>query len=200
MKTCSKCGGIKPKTEFSNHSRKRDGLNSSCKACANAAGAAYYAANTDKVKARNAAWNSANPEKAKENSAAYRAANSKKVKASAAARYAANSEKVNAKNAAWRAANPEACRIIKQNRRARIRGDGGTLSKGLAERLFKLQRGKCACCGKPLGDDCHLDHIMPISLGGKNEDSNVQLLRSTCNLQKKARHPIDFMQSRGFLL
>lgn len=55
-------------------------------------------------------------------------------------------------------------------------------------------------CGKPLGDAYHLDHVMPLALGGSNTDDNMQLLRDRCNLQKHAKHPVDFMQERGFLL
>jgi len=91
-------------------------------------------------------------------------------------------------------------KIVQQNRRARKKYNGGRLSKGLSNKLYKLQRGKCACCGKSLGDDYHLDHRMPLALGGVNEDLNMQLLRSKCNREKHAKHPIDFMQSRGFLL
>lgn len=56
------------------------------------------------------------------------------------------------------------------------------------------------CCGLPLGDNYHIDHIMPLALGGSNTDDNIQLLRQRCNNQKCAKHPVDFMQSRGFLL
>lgn len=35
---------------------------------------------------------------------------------------------------------------------------------------------------------------------GTNTDDNIQLLRKLCNLQKSAKHPVDFMQQRGFLL
>jgi 5-methylcytosine-specific restriction endonuclease McrA len=52
----------------------------------------------------------------------------------------------------------------------------------------------------PLGDNYHIDHIMPLALGGSNTDDNIQLLRQRCNNQKCAKHPVDFMQSRGFLL
>ena len=86
------------------------------------------------------------------------------------------------------------------NRRARVRETGGKLSSDLADKLFKLQKGKCPCCAQPLGDDYHLDHKMPIALGGSNTDGNMQLLRAVCNLQKAKKHPIDFMQIRGFLL
>lgn len=111
----------------------------------------------------------------------------------------ANPLKANAKSAKWREANPEARRIYEHNRKERA--SGGRLSSGLSAKLFKLQRGKCACgCGKPLGDEYHLDHRMPIALGGTNSDDNMQLLRKLCNLQKSKKHPIDFMQSRGFLI
>lgn len=87
-----------------------------------------------------------------------------------------------------------------QNKRAKIRENGGRLSPGLAKTLFSLQKGKCACCGLPLGNDFHLDHIIPSALGGANEDWNIQLLRRKCNMSKGAKHPLVFMQGKGFLL
>jgi len=41
---------------------------------------------------------------------------------------------------------------------------------------------------------------MPLALGGKNEDWNIQLLRAECNSRKGAKHPIVYMQEKGFLL
>lgn len=99
-----------------------------------------------------------------------------------------------------RAANPNAARIKNNNYRARKRENGGMLSKDIAQKLLILQRGKCACCGKPLGKNYHLDHIVPVAKGGSNTDDNIQLLRSTCNHEKSAKDPIKFMQERGFLL
>lgn len=167
---------------------------------AKARSAAWREANPGAAKARVAAWHAANPDRAKANKAAWSVANSEKKKALDAAWYAANKDMAKAKMAAWREANPEAQRINSQNRRARKRKAGGTLSKDLATKLFKLQKGKCPCCRQPLGDDYHLDHKMPLALGGSNTDDNAQLLRKVCNLQKNAAHPVDFMQSRGFLL
>jgi 5-methylcytosine-specific restriction endonuclease McrA len=162
--------------------------------------AAWYAANPERKKASDAAWYAANPERKKANMAAWYAANPDRAKATSAAWRAANPERVKAANAARYAANPEAGRIYSHTRRARKRANGGVLSKDISERLFKLQKGKCPCCEKPLGKDFHLDHIHPIRLGGANEDWNIQLLRQQCNNQKHAKDPVDFMQSRGFLL
>jgi hypothetical protein len=193
-------------------------------------GAQYYLNNSEKLKARNAEWVKNNPDKSnaykakykasnleniKENSAIYRtanidkrrvyriayyAANFAKIRCSIAAWYAANPERSKANSAAWAKKNLESRRLHWHNRQAKKIESGGKLSKGLADKLLKSQKGKCICCGLPLGDDYHLDHKMPLALGGSNVDSNMQLLRRLCNLQKSSKHPIDFMQSRGFLL
>ena len=216
MKTCSRCGETKPTTEFYKNPGKRDGFESSCKVCMRIAASSWRAANTEKDKATKTAWAKANPEKMKAyatkwqkanpestraNTAKWRAANPEKARVATAKWAAANPEKTRAAKTAWCAANPEAVRIHNQNRRARKRDAGGNLSTGLAAKLFKLQRGKCACgCKQSLGDDYHIDHVVPIALGGANEDWNMQLLTATCNLQKHAKHPIEFMQQRWFLL
>lgn len=144
-----------------------------------------YHANKDLAKARNAAWLARNKDRRSKSVAAWKAANKDKVRIA---------------YARWHAENPEARRIINRNRRARKLGNGGKLSKGISAKLFKIQRGLCACCKEPLGDDYHMDHIMPLLLGGENSDCNMQLLRSECNLKKKAKHPVDYMRERGYLL
>ena len=141
--------------------------------------------NKDDSIARARAWQAANPERVKENKKAWQEA---------------NREKFVGYTMKWRASNPEAARAIHSNRRAKKMGAKGRVSADIREKLFVLQKGKCPCCGKPLGDDCHLDHKMPLALGGTNTDDNMQLLRAKCNMEKSAKHPIDFMQSRGFLL
>ena len=200
MKTCTKCGETKPFSEFHRHAGKLDGRRSECKACASVIRAAWYAANKDRAKADMAKRYAADPEITKARNARWRVANIDKVRSYSSKWNAAHPENARARSAKWKAANPEAVRIHKQNRRARKLETGGILSKGLAARLFKIQRGKCACCGKPLGTDFHLDHIMPLALGGTHTDDNIQLLRAICNQQKSAKHPVDFMRQRGFLL
>lgn len=223
-KCCTKCGENKALVEFNKSSSTKDGFRRECRRCA----AAYYQTNKDKLKAcmaawrlanrerlkaAKAAWDKANPEKRRKYGAKYRAENIEKTKARSAKRYASNPEKHKALMAEWRANNPEKCkalaakwqannlelkRIYSHNRR--FKQKSGALSKDIASRLYKAQKGKCACCGKPLGDDYHLDHKMPLALGGTNTDDNIQLLCPTCNLSKGAKHPVDFMQQRGFLL
>ena len=75
-------------------------------------------------------------------------------------------------------------RIKNQERRGFLIGQ---LSPSIIQNLFQKQSGKCVGCGIDLIDNFHLDHIMPISRGGLNVDSNVQLLCPPCNLSKGSK-------------
>jgi len=171
-----------------------------CKACAIIRVKKWIENNREKHNKKCAAWSKKYPENGRARSAKYRQKNitsilqkDKERRAKDPAKYVLASrnyakkypDKVNAKNA---------------ERRAKIKGQFGIVSKNIIQKLKELQKGKCPCCNKLLGDNYHLDHIVPLSLGGKHEDSNLQLLIANCNQQKYNKHPIDFMQSRGFLL
>lgn len=170
---------------------------------------AHYIKNQESEKKRRAEWRNANPqysatycaanaEKANARAKKWAADNPEKVMARNITNYANNTEKIKSATASYQKNNPDKKKTWSANRRAKV--NGGKLSTGLVEKLYKLQRGKCVCCGKPLGDDYHLDHRMPLALDGANEDWNMQLLTATCNQQKSKKHPINFMQSKGFLL
>ena len=200
IRHCKKCG-----TETERYATGK------CKLCAKASGAArraanpdydsaYRAANPEKRKACCAAYRAANPEKKKAGSAAYRAANPEKERARAAAWRAANPEAIRDRHAAYAAANPELCRAKNANRRARKRNATGSHTAADVAILVVLQKGKCACCKTSIKDGYHVDHIYSLSKNGSNDKLNLQLLCPTCNTSKGAKHPVDFMQCRGFLL
>ena len=147
-------------------------------------------------KDRNPNWKT----EAAEKYAVYAEANRDRMRKRTAEYRKKNIDRITEWNAEYQANHPNMARISRQNRRARLIANGGVLSKRIVERLMVLQGGKCACCGKPLGGEYHLDHRMPLFLGGTNTDMNMQLLTPTCNLQKSKKHPNDFMQERGFLL
>jgi len=94
--------------------------------------------------------------------------------------------------------------IAHKNRRARERNAKGQLSRGIRKALYAAQRGCCPVCKDALAMDgaqkCHIDHVVPLAAGGTHTDDNVQLLCPGCNVSKGAKDPIEFMQSRGFLL
>ncbi len=168
-----------------------------------AAGAKVYReSHKEEMKALIAAWAAKFPEKRNATAKRYYERNPEKCRERSRLYYRRFPEKAAASRNAYRAT--AGYKSVNQNnmakRRARIGAHVGTLSVGLAEKLIKLQKGRCACCGGALSGDYHLDHIVPLALGGSHEDSNIQLLHGKCNLHKHAKHPVDFMQRMGFLL
>lgn len=149
---------------------------------------------------RTAKYRAANPEKVKAGIDAWRLENKTKANASSTAWAVANPEKLRASSAAWKKANRKAVRVTVQNRRAMIRGAGGSHTVRDIAELMSLQKSKCACCKCDIKKKHHVDHIEALVNGGSNDRLNLQLLCPTCNQQKHAKHPIDFMQEKGFLL
>lgn len=214
-KSCRCCESVKSLSEYSKDAHAKDGLCSMCKVCAAAKTKAWVAANKERKSAADREYRALNGEAI----SAYKRTHYQSHKDGIAAQQreynAANRSARLAKCAEYRAKNPEAIaaskkrwaeqhrdvhRLHRANRRAKKRESGGALSPGLISALLVLQKGRCACCGEPLQGKYHADHNMPLALGGSNTDDNMQLLHPKCNLQKGAKHPVDFMQSKGLLL
>lgn len=68
------------------------------------------------------------------------------------------------------------------------------------EAIFERDGWLCGICGEPVeASDATLDHIVPISLGGADQPSNVRLAHSTCNSRRGdgIRHPGVRRESEG---
>lgn len=101
------------------------------------------------------------------------------------------------RNKEYRAKNPEKLREWAQNRKNRKLDK---LPRGTIPKIGALQRWRCAACRASIKGRYHADHIVPLAGGGHHEPNNIQLLCPKCNLHKSAKHPVDFMQSQGYLL
>lgn len=166
--------------------------------------AAYSVASRETIAPKKAAYRAANRETIAAYNAAYRAANRESINAKDAAYRAANREALNAQKAEYRAANPEKIAAHCRNRRARKRNAEGTHTATDVRAIFASQKGLCANCKTKLfksgANKYHVDHIMPLALGGSNWPSNLQCLCPTCNRSKSAKHPDDWAKQQGKLL
>jgi 5-methylcytosine-specific restriction endonuclease McrA len=214
-KFCPGCGVRKLSDEFGKRATAPSGLRSRCIKCERVASYERflndrdrrlaqsrldYEVNPEPRLASTARWLSKNKEKRRASEAAYKSKNAERLRKYRQERYQNNKIELNAKSKAWRRRNPEKVREFSHARRARLAGQGGRYTKEDLERIGRAQRGKCAICRRSLGEQFHRDHIMPISRGGSNAASNIQLTCDPCNRAKHAKDPIIFMRERGFLL
>lgn len=176
MKKCWKCQNSKALDDFYNDRTRPDGKQPVCKVC---------------QKARQI-----DPERRKEITRKYRLANAEKCKQATLKSIEKNPDRPKI----WAKTNIEKVRAYKATNRAKRKNATGKYTAEQIKNLYGLQKGKCACCKIDLENKFHRDHIIPLVCGGSNDISNIQLLCNKCNLQKGAKDPIDFMQTRGFLL
>ena len=62
--------------------------------------------------------------------------------------------------------------------------------------LWPRQGGMCGICHRPLGGEVHIDHIIPKSRGGSDDDANLQLAHAQCNLAKSDKMPYELPMHR----
>lgn len=200
MKICSKCKAEKSKTEFSKDNRSSSGVQSRCKSCV----AEYYIENSDRILSRVRAYKESNPERVAACQKAYRISNPEKLAACERRCRQSNPERVAEYQRAYREEHPDKISSHKRNRRARVRNAEGRHTGADVKAIFEMQRGLCASCAKKLiksGENIfHVDHIMPLALGGSNWPANLQCLCPSCNLRKRAKHPSDWAKQNGKLL
>lgn len=136
------------------------------------------------------AWAKANRESKRASYRAWRVANLEKAreaeKARALVRSRADREKHSAKAAAWAKANPEKVKLIRQRRKARLLD---ACSPGVRpeewQAICESYDYRCAYCFTEA--KLTVDHIVPISKGGKDEPGNVVPACKSCNCSKQAK-------------
>jgi hypothetical protein len=62
--------------------------------------------------------------------------------------------------------------------------------------LYEGQGGLCLWCKTPVGNNYHIDHIVPLSRGGSNWPENLCITCPTCNISKGARLPQEWLAER----
>lgn len=99
---------------------------------------------------------------------------------------------------AWRSKNPDKIKAINATRRSRQSDAEGRHGCKDIRRILAQQAGLCVYCSAALDNNYHVDHILPLYLGGSNWPSNIQILCPTCNLRKGRKHPDRFEAEIGF--
>lgn len=195
---------MKPHAEFHKDKARRDGLATMCKSCNCARASAWHQENRERSTQRQREYYGKNGEAMRATMAAYRQRNLESVRAMRRAWSRANPDRKRALDVRWQAANRHKVRLYKRASQARRRqavlASPSHHTAADVQRLIRLQRNRCACCGKSLKSGFHIDHRMPLKRGGSNSRENIELLCPRCNGRKSGKDPILFMQEQGRLI
>ena len=122
-------------------------------------------------------WHKANPEKRREHRAKYRETHVEEIKQS---------------KAEWVKNNLQKAVLYHQRRRALLAGNGGSYTEEEWEDLKASYNYRCLSCGRVEPEiKLTIDHVIPITLGGSNDITNIQPLCGSCN-KRKGTQLIDY--------
>lgn len=108
--------------------------------------------------------------------------------------YEKHREKMLAIKRAYAQAHPELRLMIAHRYRARKKGNGGFFTPEEWIQLKARYDHTCLCCGQREPDiRLTIDHVIPISKGGRNDIGNIQPLCRSCNSSKGAKS-IDYRE------
>jgi 5-methylcytosine-specific restriction endonuclease McrA len=170
----------------------------------------YYAANKDKVVAYRRAnadaireWKRADRarkrQEKEERERQWREDHPQEYEAQLRGREERQKERISRKNRLWRINNREASRAKDTRRRIRKMKAEGNHTGDDIKRQYKAQKGRCYYCGVKVGQDYHVDHVIPLSRGGSNGPENIVISCPFCNQSKKDKMPHEWNGSNRLL-
>ena len=178
---CIQCESIAAKRLYEIHRKSPDFLRS-----VSLKNKKIYSSNKEKIIRKVRAYALSNKLKINEGKARYRIANREYLRAAAKERYKKlMSEK------------PKEYWINKRNstreyRARKVHAVGSHTIKDVSAMMEK-QKGECNVCQKDIATGkphaFHVDHIYPLSKGGRNSVDNLQLLCRSCNCSKRDKTP-----------
>jgi 5-methylcytosine-specific restriction endonuclease McrA len=161
---------------------------------------AYREENKERMKARDKAYREENKEKTKASSKAYREKNKEKIKARKKAYREEKKEEIKAYQKAYRKKNKEKIKVGKKayseankdrysaysaKRKAlKILALLPTTDNELVKKLYK-QRAEMS---EKRGEEYHVDHIIPLSIGGAHHQDNMRVITAKENLEKNDKY------------
>lgn len=192
VKRCSKCGEEKALAEFGKHKRRRDGIDTFCVDC-------RRAENRERMRR----WRERNRERYLAQSRKDNAALKQRDPDYKRRWYERNAEKERLRSREVmresRAKNPQAERERKRRYRERnaervkeaerektySRRTKAPYSPELAALMTSMVEEPCTYCGAV--EEITVDHVVPLSRGGKHEADNLAPACSSCNSSKSDR-------------
>ena len=197
MKTCTKCGELKPPASFYKGKRYADGHRGSCKVCICLIEKARRKANPEKHRAAIRKWKKANPEKVRAGKEKWRLAHPENARARERRRRLANPEEARAREKKWRKENRGVCNAKTRKREA---AKFRAAPKWADQAAIRAIYSEAVRITKATGIEHHVDHSVPLNhpmVQGLHNEFNLQILTATANVSKGNRRWPNMWQQRA---
>ncbi len=183
MKKCAKCCEVRDASMFCKALKSSDGLQSYCKVCHAGISRVWRKAHRESCNRTNKAWKEKNPERSAELKKRYAETHVLMENIRKSVWYDNNREKHKASVKLWRTKNMDICRAYQLIRRATMKSLG-ELDKFVVQEAVRL------CKLRDISTDIiwEVDHIIPLSIGGSSEHTNIQVVPASWNRRKSNKH------------
>lgn len=184
LKTCTQCKVAKSIDEFPPDRRNPNGKQGKCRECRAANQRAYAQRYPDRKRESDKRYRQKHPEGVKARKRAYATSNRERLNDLSAEWRKTNRDRRNEIVRAYRARHPESYRVTHQRYQARKWAAEGSCTRAEWEAILEryAPNGCCPACGQQVA--LTMDHVIPLSLGGTNDISNLQPLCNRCNAVK----------------
>lgn len=149
----------------------------------------YYERHKEQIAEKNRQYRQTYPERRKAAQNKWLANNREKMQAIRRSYVSNNRQRNLASKTNYRRKHPEKWRTYRIQRTARENGAEGTLTPIDIKAQYDQQNGRCHWCGEPVGNQYHVDHVIPLSRGGTNYPSNIVIACPPCNLSRNNKLP-----------
>lgn len=211
-RVCSKCGVEYPLTAEFFH-RRKNGFIAQCKSCKKAYDRAYHQgywdARREEKREYDRRYCQSHREEKREYDKAYNQMHREERRAygkmyarmhreERRVYYLKHHESYKANFRAYQQSHSEEYKARSHTRRARIKGNGGSFTAEEIREQYKRQKRRCYYCHQKLITQ-HIEHVIPLVQGGRNDISNIVISCPDCNLRKGSKLPHEWPEGGRLL-
>lgn len=192
-KLCLACKVLKPVSDFYANKRRADGKQTHCKDCQKRRKAEWYQKNKDQWLEHTRQYKIEHREHKLAKQREYNARVRGKQRQYYQVWYQKNRTAKLSQNAKWYQGDGRRQAKFQRRRARELNASGNGVTTEQWREIKRKYGNVCLCCGEQ--KQLTMDHVVPLSLGGAHDLSNIQPLCLTCN-DSKGTKVIDYRKKQ----